>query len=700
MTRFIVILLLALVLTVPGLSQYVPSIMNLSAHPDDEDGSTLAYYRYKYGVRTYSICFTRGEGGQNEIGPELYEDLGVLRSAETEKAARIIGSEIYFLNFVDFGFSKTAKETFDIWGRENAVARLVYMIRKLKPDILFTNHDTTTGHGNHQAVAIVALQAFWLAADPSYHPEQLREPGIALYQPKKMFMRIFLQRDSLLKPDVVNPVISDTLPLGKTAARLAMEALAQHRTQGMDKAVASGRFGRFLDSTRYVLVRASEVYTNVRNDFFGGLHRADAVLLPLIPSQSPLRISLSDSIVVPNQKITLEVVPLESLSNLKLSFNLPPGWTSKKMDSSGKERYEIVVSSDPHYTYPRVRHLYETMRTIPLITIDASFDRDERHVHEKLPVFLDVAPLQAISLPSQIFRITDEPLKIPFAVQNYFPKKAAGRVKATVPSGWDVVNSEFVIAKEDSVYNDTVTIMPPRLLPEGSYSISICIDADTAQATLKKFGVAVTTGLKIGIVQSYDDVFSDVLRGLKVEHRLLSEKDLSSGDLQPYSAIVIDIRAYLVRQDLVRNNSRVLDYVKNGGTLIVMYQREQEWKPEFAPYPFSLSRNRITYETAPVKVLKPEHALFNIPNKIDATAWDDWVQERALYMPANVPAQYERLLSSADPDEPLLDTGLLLAKYGKGQYLYSSYVWYRELKEVNKGAFRMFANMISVASEK
>ena len=167
MTRFFVILLLALAVTAPGLSQHVPSIMNLSAHPDDEDGSTLAYYRYKYGVKTYSICFTRGEGGQNEIGPELYENLGVLRTAETEKAARIIGSELYFLNFVDFGFSKTAKETFDIWGRENAVARLVYMIRKLKPDVLFTNHDTTTGHGNHQAVAIAALQTFRLAADPS-----------------------------------------------------------------------------------------------------------------------------------------------------------------------------------------------------------------------------------------------------------------------------------------------------------------------------------------------------------------------------------------------------------------------------------------------------------------------------------------------------------------------------------------------------
>lgn len=106
MIRVLLFLLLALAVAAPSFSQHVPSVMNLSAHPDDEDGSTLAYYRYKYGVKTYSVCFTRGEGGQNETGSELYADLGVLRTAETERAAHIIGSEVYFLNFVDFGFSK------------------------------------------------------------------------------------------------------------------------------------------------------------------------------------------------------------------------------------------------------------------------------------------------------------------------------------------------------------------------------------------------------------------------------------------------------------------------------------------------------------------------------------------------------------------------------------------------------------------
>ena len=700
MNRFLLVLGFTAVFSSSLFSQHIPSIMNLSAHPDDEDGATLAYYRYKDGVKVYSVCFTRGEGGQNEIGPELYSDLGVLRTAETERAAHIIGSEVYFLNFVDFGFSKTAEETFDMWGKDTTVARLVYLIRKLKPEVLFTNHDSVSGHGNHQAVGIAALQAFSLAADPNYHPEQLKEPGIGLFQPKKLFMRIFFQRDSLLKPDVVNPVSTDTLALGKTAVQLAMEALAQHRTQGMDKVIASGRFGRFFDSTRYILIRQSGKFENVRNDFLGGLHMPGESKLPLLPTQPAVSAVLSDSIVVRNQKFTLELKPLAHIDNLTAEFVLPEGWTSRPLDDRNKNLYEITVSGSARYTYPKVRHLYEMMRTVPLITVTVSFDRNRKRDNEEIPVFMDVAPLQTLSLASQVFRITDEPLKIPFSVKNYFPKKAAGRVQAIIPAGWEALNSEFVIAKEDSVDADSVTIIAPAGLPQGTYNVRVCIDGDTASAALKKFDVAIAPRLNVGVVQSYDDVFSKTLADLHVAYHLLTESDIASGDLQRYNSIIVDIRAYLFRPDLAKNNARLLEYVRNGGSLIVMYQRTEEWKPEYAPYPFSISRNRITVETAPVTVLKPGNILFNAPNTIDATAWNDWVQERSLYMPASVPAQYEKLVSCSDPGEPPLDTGLLFTNYGKGMYVYTAYVWYRELKEVNKGAFRMFANMISLGSKK
>ena len=696
MKRFFALLCLSGILILPVWAQHVPVVMNLSAHPDDEDGATLAYYRYKFGVKTYSVCFTRGEGGQNEIGPELYADLGVLRTAETEKAAKIIGSEVYFLNFVDFGFSKTASETFQFWGKDETIARLVYIIRKLKPDVLFTNHDSTSGHGNHQAVGIAALQAFSLAADPSYHPEQLREPGVSLFQPKKLFMRIFFQRDTLLKPDVVNPTATDTLPLGKTATQLAVEALAQHRTQGMDKVVASGRFGRFLDSTRYILVRESAPFKNDRGDFLGGLHTPGEARLSLFPSRSLLSVSASDSVVVRGEKFTVDVEPRGRLTDLHVTLDLPEGWTSNRVEAAGRERFEVRVGREAGYTFPKVRHLYETMRTIPAVTLHAAYVTGGKQTSETLPLFIDVAPDDALFLSSPIYRVSEEPTKIAFRVVNYFPNKSAGRVTVLAPEGWQTINSDFAIAKEDSAETDTVTLVPPAGLREGTYSAKVCIESDTAVVALKKFDVAVAGGVNVGIIQSYDDVFRRVLDGLKVRHSLLEENDLVTGDLSLFSAIIIDIRAYLVRPDLVRNNGRLLDYVRNGGTLVVMYQRLEEWKPEYAPYPIAISRDRITDETAPVTVLSPGNILFNQPNRLDSTTWDGWVQERSLYMPSKVAPQYEKLISCSDPGEKPLDTGLLMASYGKGKYIYSAFVWYRELKEVNKGAFRMFANMISV----
>ncbi len=311
-------------------------------------------------------------------------------------------------------------------------------------------------------------------------------------------MRIFLQRDSLMKADVVNAVSVDTLPLGKTAVQLAMEALSQHRTQGMDKVIASGRFGRFFDSTRYVLVRSSARFANVRNDFLGGLHTPDETRLPLIPAGPVLSAVLSDSVVVHNQKFTLELKMLVPVSDLTADLALPEGWSSRKLEDK-KNIYEITVAQNARFTSPKVRHLYETYRTLPLITVTAFYVRDGKRETETIPVFADVAPFQTIALSSQIYRVTEEPLTIPFSVKNYFPNKAAGRVEAIVPKGWEALNSEFIIGREDSVYTDSVLVIPPHNLAQGTYRVRVFIDGDTAAVSVKKFDVAVAPRLNIGV---------------------------------------------------------------------------------------------------------------------------------------------------------------------------------------------------------
>jgi LmbE family N-acetylglucosaminyl deacetylase len=279
--------------TSPGLV-----LMNCSAHPDDEDGATLAYYQHLKGIKTYSIFFTRGEGGQNETGPELGRDLGVLRTRETLRAARILGTQAYFLDFPDFGFSKTASETFAKWkGRDRVLAKLVYYIRSVKPDVIITNHDTVTTppnrqHGNHQAVGITVLAAFDSAASPTFHPEQLKN-GVTVWQVRKLYFRAFRQATA---DSVVTLDLDKTDSSGRSMARIAIEALAQHKTQGMDKITLEAIPQRFRQH-RYTIVRSDKKYPFDAADLFSGIAPAARTVAAI---RSPI-----DTIPRPAQKDTL-----------------------------------------------------------------------------------------------------------------------------------------------------------------------------------------------------------------------------------------------------------------------------------------------------------------------------------------------------------------------------------------------------------
>ena len=148
--------------------------MCVAAHPDDEDGTTLTVLRRRDGAHTVSLFSTFGEGGQNAVGPELYEELGVIRVNETIKASEIQGSEPYFLGLKDFGFSKSADEAFKMWGHDEALRRMVLKIRELRPDVIITNHDTDIGHGHHQATGRLIIEAFDAAADAQRFPGTTR----------------------------------------------------------------------------------------------------------------------------------------------------------------------------------------------------------------------------------------------------------------------------------------------------------------------------------------------------------------------------------------------------------------------------------------------------------------------------------------------------------------------------------------------
>ncbi|MFN2492747.1 MAG: PIG-L deacetylase family protein, partial [Pyrinomonadaceae bacterium] len=243
------------------------TVMCVAAHPDDEDGTTLTVLRREYGVHTVSVFSTYGEGGQNAVGPELYEELGVIRVRETINASRIQGSEPYFLGLNDFGFSKSAEEAFRFWGHDEALRRLVLKIRELRPDVIITNHDTTSGHGHHQATGRLVLEAFDAAADPRRFPEQLTL--LKPWQTQRLFVRIFGSGNSdnkntgsekivAIDPNEVDPV------RGTSFAAQSLSALQQHATQGpWPKSVEAWLKARRIETgklppVRYRLVREAQ----------------------------------------------------------------------------------------------------------------------------------------------------------------------------------------------------------------------------------------------------------------------------------------------------------------------------------------------------------------------------------------------------------------------------------------------------------
>ncbi len=745
-------------------------IMDISAHPDDEDGATLAYYRMKYGVKTYSVLFTRGEGGQNEKGPELYEELGVIRSMETRRAGAILGTHVVFLDFLDFGFSKTATEAFHFWGGQmEALRRLVYVIRKYKPDVLFTNHNTIDGHGHHQAVAITAIAAFDAAADPTLFPEQLKEPGVDLWQPRKLYFRAFGRMEGAA--DVSNQIGDTDRVRGVTYLDIATEALRQHRTQGMEN-VNLRAFSR--GKNLYKLMRTNSLYESDSTSFLSGIDfwrdPALATLHPLrqelstirpgMPEDSLLSIAslcdaridslskhvegsplanrllahwreclarivsssygltvsarLVDTVVVPGQRVTCRVsaeATAGPLTAVRWSFSLPSQWSVQgeapndpRVQAGSNERaFTLAIGENALPTVPRVIYQYSSLDRHQNIRAILTCRIQGRLMSFTTPVEFDVAPHQTISVaaPSLVYipGRSSGSLPLSWEVHNWDPTAVKGTVNINGLADWTSTAGHFEIPGENGTSTGTLTLRPPGGVVPGEYTFHVKTGLAETPVHVHVFRADVRPDVRVGIVESYDNTLEAATQTLNVPSTKIDDSTIAKGDLAQFSAIIVDIRAYLVRDILKSSNARLLDYVRQGGTLIVMYQRDREWKPEYAPFPFEISRRRVTREDAPITVLTPDNPLMTSPNRIGASDWLNWKQERGLYFPRNVPSEYSRLLSCADPDEEPLTTGYLCAPFGRGEYIYTSYVWYRELKEGNPGAFRCFANMISLQGE-
>ena len=337
------------------------------------------------------------------------------------------------------------------------------------------------------------------------------------------------------------------------------------------------------------------------------------------------------------------------------------------------------------------------------------------------------APISVLLTPSSLLRRADTSggFEVTVSATSYRFPPSPTVIRLEVPPGWKVTPKSQPVAFKNSLDSATATFkVQPNRLSEQRYTIravaesggktydegfSIVTREDLGvfyyyQPALQKISavnVNVPPGLKIGYLMGAGDDIPTALQQLGLNVHLITPDELAKGDLAQFDTIVLGIRAYDTRNDLKQNNKRLLDYVHNGGTLLVQYTAAvQDFNSGgFTPYPAQVGRERVSVEEAPVQMLAPDDPIFRYPNPISARDFDGWIQERGLYFMHEWDKAYEPLVASSDPGETLLQGGLLRARYGKGTYLYTGYSFFRQLPAGVPGAVRMFVNLLAAGHD-
>jgi len=301
-------------------------------------------------------------------------------------------------------------------------------------------------------------------------------------------------------------------------------------------------------------------------------------------------------------------------------------------------------------------------------------------------------------------------------------------VNATVsieaPAGWSVTppSAPVKFERADEQVTTSFKITPPARVRAGETIVRALVSAadqtsrvgyqvveyphihrrhvvEAATTRIKVIDVRIAPALRVGYVMGVGDEMPSAIQQLGAEVHLLDANELASGDLRRYNVIVTGVRAYERRPDLRAHNSRLLEYVRDGGVLLVNYNKQEFNQAQYGPYPAKNGQDRVTEESAPIEVLVPKHPVFNVPNRIGPATWEGWVQERGTYFLAQRDPKYVDLLRTADPFpfNPGWKTGALVeAQYGKGRWIYIGLGLWRQLPAGTDGAYTLLANLLSL----
>jgi LmbE family N-acetylglucosaminyl deacetylase len=831
----------------------IASILHTGAHPDDEDSGLLAYMARGRQARTAYMALTRGDGGQNLIGPELYEALGVIRTEELLAARRIDGAQQFFSRAYEFGFSKTREETLSKWNQEELLRDMVRVIRTFRPLVIapvFTG-TPNDGHGHHQASGYLTPIAYRDAADPKRFPEQIAE-GLKPWKAKKLFIRA----GTFQQPRTISVMTGQFDPLfGRSYYEIAMQGRSQHRSQDQGALELKGprfSFYKVADNS----VSASDTGWNMFDgidikltgiaDFAGtaapklkkelaevqkSAENADHGFNPLgfgsqteqilrgLKKLREIRVSLSslglsemefydtdfllkskeadfidalvksegvvidcladDEVVTPGQAFNLTVGVYLPKMQFEFGWNQklavfekpgvelvhPQGWSFERGNVSefgdfyplSKQfNFKVTVAKDAEYSQsywlknPRKDEFFvpgsggigiEPQAPQPVIAkVELEIAGEKVTVYKEAQYrFADkalgeirrdvkIAPAVAVSLTPNllVFPLSKTPVEreVTVAILNNAKAGSKGTLSLEAPKNWTITpaQADFDLKRVGERANLSFKIKALPSSTESEKIISAVAKIGTneyrqgyqivsyphieprtisraATARAQELDVKVAPNLKVGFIEGAGDDFANALSRLGVNVHTIDANELATGDLNRYDTIVTGIRVYEVRPDVVANNGRLLDYVKNGGTLIVQYNKGEYARGNFAPYPVKMPQQgfeRVTEEDAKVTILEPAHPLFNLPNKITERDFAGWSQERGAYFLIEWDAHFKPLMACHDQGEQDKKGGEVIAEYGRGLYVYTAYAWFRQLPNGVPGAYRLIANLVSL----
>ena len=789
------------------------SVLYVAAHPDDENTMLIAYLARGRAYRMGYMSITRGDGGQNLLGPEFGDLLGVIRTQELLAARGVDGGRQFFSRARDFGYSKDYRQTLSKWDHQQVLSDVVRVIRQFRPDVVIARFppEPSGTHGHHTASSALALEAFGLAGDPKAFPDQLR--ALAPWQPKRLLWNGWAPGRGPSDDATVGMLrigIDGNDPVsGVSFAVLAAKSRSMHRTQGFANfSVAAAGSGPHTEAFKVLAgepvskdimdgvdttwgrvpggAEIGRLADEAQEHFNPGDPSASVPALlaikgklaalppdPVVDEkrrkldhilQSCLGLSVETRISVP------EIVPGEAVAlrhTATVGSGFPVEWLAVRYPTLGRK------AKGPGRMEPNVASSVEATRTLPAGTLltqpywlreeatpgmfrvddstligkpenppsipvedvflvggqtlvvagEAVFVRQESG---KPDVRLEPGVIPPVSLDfgkSVVLLSPGSGRKVAVGVVASRPD-TSGFLRLHVPDGWRVspARQAFHLAAVGDRAGFTFEVTPPASpascdiqagaviggVEYGNRRFEITYGHIPPQllqppARIKAVSLELAIrGKRVGYLPGAGDSTAASLGEMGYTVVELKDADLTPENLKDLDAVVIGVRAFNTRAELAPHLRDLFAYAERGGTVVEQYNTPGGLQTDqLAPYPLKLSRDlphyRVTDEKAPVTLLVPEHPAFNVPNRIGPADFEGWVQERGLDFASDWDGEHlTALIACSDPGEAPLKGGLLVAHFGRGYFVYTGLSFFRQLPAGVPGAYRLFANLVSL----